>query len=408
MEHSEGFLNWLRANGSQISPKIAIKDYSSEGARLGLSALEDVKKDEILFTIPRGSLLTRKTCRYRETIKKYCARQGWVPLMWSIILEKADKEKSFWKPYFDIVPDWIDLPSTWSEDEQGRRLAGTGLEHLIPETEDQFKKLFLAHKDKFTQTKDLTVNEFNRLFHFAGSLTSAYSFTEDAEKIEDIAIVPLADILNHRTNCNNARLFYGADVLKMVCIRDVSAGEQLFNTYGDLSNSQLFIKYGYVDAENPFNVVHFDLEWLIEEIKAHRGDQAALLLGSERTLDALVDNFYDEIEPTIDAKADFSFEGLKRIFHWLYLLTLPKGTSPKQWKPKREYGTEWIRLNKDVILKILQARIKMYPQDKILNIEQISLGSDGYVHMIIRQSIDMLQGYVDFIQSPGILEAPSQ
>ena len=50
MEHSDIFLQWLRDSDAYISPKIAIKDYSEEGARLGVVALDDIKvKLMILF-----------------------------------------------------------------------------------------------------------------------------------------------------------------------------------------------------------------------------------------------------------------------------------------------------------------------------------------------------------------------
>lgn len=37
------FLNWLKTSGAFMSSKIDIKDYSSEGSRLGVVALEDLK-----------------------------------------------------------------------------------------------------------------------------------------------------------------------------------------------------------------------------------------------------------------------------------------------------------------------------------------------------------------------------
>ena len=43
MEHSDKFLKWLKDSGAFISPKIAIKDFSDEGARLGIVALENIK-----------------------------------------------------------------------------------------------------------------------------------------------------------------------------------------------------------------------------------------------------------------------------------------------------------------------------------------------------------------------------
>lgn len=43
MEHSDNFLQWLKDSNAFISPKIAIKDYSNEAARLGVVAVDDIK-----------------------------------------------------------------------------------------------------------------------------------------------------------------------------------------------------------------------------------------------------------------------------------------------------------------------------------------------------------------------------
>ena len=43
MEVADAFLQWLRDNGATISSKIGIKDYSDEGAGLGVVAIESIK-----------------------------------------------------------------------------------------------------------------------------------------------------------------------------------------------------------------------------------------------------------------------------------------------------------------------------------------------------------------------------
>ncbi|KAG9020205.1 hypothetical protein FS842_007516 [Serendipita sp. 407] len=60
-------------------------------------------------------------------------------------------------------------------------------------------------------------------------------------------MVPMADILNARYGCNNAKLFYEKEHLRMVAVRDISAGEQIWNTYGDPPNADLLRRYGYID-----------------------------------------------------------------------------------------------------------------------------------------------------------------
>lgn len=109
------------------------------------------------------------------------------------------------------------------------------------------------------------------LFHVCGSLIMAYSFhdelnplkqnkEEDDEEEEEeeeeglLAMVPMADMLNHKTGYNNARLFHEPDGLHMKAIKTIQEGEQIYNTYGELCNADLLRKYGFADENNPFDL----------------------------------------------------------------------------------------------------------------------------------------------------------
>lgn len=120
------------------------------------------------------------------------------------------------------------------------------------------------------------------LFHMCGSLIMAYSFhdeldmdspnendkdkkdvDDDEEEEEEeneglIMMVPMADMLNHKTGHNNARLFYEPDRLQMKAIKPIKKGEQLYNTYGDMCNADLLRKYGFTDENNPFDLCELD------------------------------------------------------------------------------------------------------------------------------------------------------
>jgi len=85
----------------------------------------------------------------------------------------------------------------------------------------------------------------------------------ECEDDAEVAMTPMADILNARNSCNNvclyfcdsqdvltssqARLFYEKDFLSMVAVRPIKRGEQIWNTYGDPPNADLLRRYGHVD-----------------------------------------------------------------------------------------------------------------------------------------------------------------
>lgn len=87
---------------------------------------------------------------------------------------------------------------------------------------------------------------------------------EEEEEQDVITMVPMADMLNHRTGFNNARLFHEADSLQMKAIKDIKQGEQIYNTYGDLCNADLLRKYGFTDEKNEFDLVELDGPLVVE------------------------------------------------------------------------------------------------------------------------------------------------
>lgn len=99
----------------------------------------------------------------------------------------------------------------------------------------------------------------------------------------------LLDMLNYKTGYNNARLFIEVEKMRrtskkakknevketipkreyeMKAILDIPAGSEIFNTYGDLANSELLLKYGYVEDEsNPFDFVKLHLASVLDSIE---------------------------------------------------------------------------------------------------------------------------------------------
>ncbi|KAI8578436.1 hypothetical protein K450DRAFT_246787 [Umbelopsis ramanniana AG] len=271
---SNHFIQWLKANDATISDSLAIKDYRSEKAGRGVVAIKDIKKDELLFSIPRKVLLSEETSQLatKPGMKDILnSQQGWAPLILCLMYE-LKSENSFWKPYLDILPNIFDTPMFWEEKDIDE-LAGTGVPDKIgrDDAENLFKStiqpIIKSHPDVF----DENVHNLN-LFHICGSLIMAYSFhdeltpkpsskgdeeEEDDEEEEEgiIAMVPMADMLNHRTGFNNARLFHEPEALQMRAIKDIQVSEQIYNTYGDLCNADLLRKYGFVDEPNDFDIV---------------------------------------------------------------------------------------------------------------------------------------------------------
>jgi hypothetical protein len=85
---------------------------------------------------------------------------------------------------------------------------------------------------------------------------------EEEEQSTAVTILaPFADLLNHHSAHNNARLHMNAPgAFQMVATRDMQPGDVVYNTYGNHSNTELLLKYGFVNANNEsLDDVRFDL-----------------------------------------------------------------------------------------------------------------------------------------------------
>ncbi|KAL0155233.1 hypothetical protein M9458_049496, partial [Cirrhinus mrigala] len=70
---------------------------------------------------------------------------------------------------------------------------------------------------------------------------------EEEEKEPNLPMmVPMADMLNHVSK-HNANLEYTPECLKMVSVRHIEKGEEVFNTYGQMANWQLLHMYGFAE-----------------------------------------------------------------------------------------------------------------------------------------------------------------
>lgn len=273
---------------------------------------------------------------------------------------------------------------------------------MIPDSSEQYRKYFLSIKGSFPETANISEKDFERLFHYAGCIISGYSFCEDPDQEVDIALVPLADTLNHRTGFNNARLYYEKEALKMVCHADCSKGEQLFNTYGDLGNRDLLVKYGFVDDPNIFHTVTFDpIEWLRDHVQQSKigGGDVKRVCDSDPSAFNLFDKYDGKLPCQLATSSNYDFTGMKNFIDWIYLLSLPAKTSPNSLKPRSSYET-FLSNSENVyaILEILKARRSLLPETKS-DVSSWIYGPKLFAQIIKNQDIDILDGYISFLKN---------
>ncbi|XP_024137966.1 N-lysine methyltransferase setd6 isoform X1 [Oryzias melastigma] len=257
-----GFLQWCDTVGLHLSKKVCVRKEGTV-ADYGMLAKEDIEEGEVLFTIPRSALLYQRTTAVSALLEKEAeslqSSSSWVPLLLALLHEYTSPQ-SHWKPYLSLWPDFrrLDHPMFWSKEERDELLRGTGvpeavdkdLSNIQREYEDVVLPFMIRHPDLWNPKRH-TGELYTELVAFV----MAYSFQEPQEDEDEDEeekppnppmMVPMADILNHVSN-HNANLEFSADSLKMVSVRRIRAGEEVFNTYGQMANWQLLHMYGFTE-----------------------------------------------------------------------------------------------------------------------------------------------------------------
>ncbi|KAJ7680818.1 SET domain-containing protein [Mycena polygramma] len=304
MDNVSELLNWFQASGGYLDES-SIGFSALPGCGRGAVAVKDIPEGHILFKVPRDLLLSTDTSalpgrvgldRWREAK----LHMGWVGLILCMIWETAQGPSSKWSKYLESLPTTFDTPMFWS-DLDLEELRGTSVVEKLgrSDAERDFREKLLpmvqSRPDLFPP-ETIPIYYTLEIYHVMGSRILSRSFDVENEDPEDdtegdeaantslgsamdvdgsheetesahgdseladgdedpeedeepagVSMVPLADMLNAQYGSENAKLFHEKDDLRMVSTKPIKAGEQIWNTYGDLPNAELLRRYGHVD-----------------------------------------------------------------------------------------------------------------------------------------------------------------
>ncbi|GAB1607958.1 N-lysine methyltransferase SETD6-like [Argonauta hians] len=276
----ESFVEWCQKSNFNISPKVKVSEEGSV-SKYGMIATEDISAGECLFQVPRSHILVSETSDIADLtnqvdLKSSKSDKGWVTLFLSLLYE-YNNPNSKWRPYFNLVPDFNSMyqPLFWSEGSRERLLQATGIQKLV-ETDltlinYDFNNIILPFVQQHSDVFSPICRNLD-FYHKMVAFVMAYSFMEPTNPALDSShedqvtappiMVPLADILNHSSN-HNAELSYEVSCLKMMAVKDIKKGHEVFNTYGMLSNSQLLHMYGFAEPypHNINDIVEMPMEY---------------------------------------------------------------------------------------------------------------------------------------------------
>eukprot|EP00884_Botryococcus_braunii_P011872 jgi/Botrbrau1/20686/Bobra.0058s0016.1 len=276
------FPEWLDKVGI-IAPNCCIA-YGPAGR--GVHACGHIAEGKVVVEVPDDLVLLPET----SCIGKVLRREGLVNaarnqerevlgLILAVMAEKALGPKSGWAPYLEFLPaDVPGMPMYWGDQEM-RLLEGTSvLDRLVgrvrfveggpvePPTrvEHHWREVvqpFLIRHPRCGVPPDQLGWQ---LYRWATAVVAAYSFSLGDDQLQ--GMVPYWDLLNHVTGKANVRLHHHArrGTLQMIATRAICPGEEVINSYGDLSNGELLRRFGFTEADpNPHASVDLPVQALV-------------------------------------------------------------------------------------------------------------------------------------------------
>lgn len=221
------------------------------------------------MTIPLDLCLTRAVAQEvvgKDVIPDYI--DEYIAIAILLMSEKLKGTASRWKPYIDILPDVGEVyPSfLWAEEEL-EMLKGSPCysaskslrKKLEKEYSTTMSDVLSRHANKLPLQKftiDIFMWAFVMLFSRAARLTSKSSG-------EELALVPYADLMNHNPYSNTyidaersgLPFLSKTENVALYTDRAYKQFEQVFINYGEKSNADLLLLYGFSLDRNPFNAV---------------------------------------------------------------------------------------------------------------------------------------------------------
>ncbi|KAK7692209.1 hypothetical protein QCA50_003833 [Cerrena zonata] len=448
-DSTPAFLTWFTEHDGIMDTSSMLLAIVPGHGRAAIAS-RDIPEGYTLFEIPRGLTLSLRTSSLPEKFgisawRKHGLHQGWAGLILCMMWEESLQELSNWSGYLSILPSSFDTPMFWSEEELAE-LKGTAVVDKIgrgdaerdyhekvtpairsrldlfpPNVHDKFFSVEQYHvmgsrilsrsfrvepwgkeegeeddeeedgAEANTSTDNaMDVDELVERRHpEKGQLEPEEASDEEDDEIEDtadIAMVPMADMLNARFESENAKLFYEEEVLKMITTKEIQAGEQIWNTYGDLPNSDLLRRYGHVDVVtlrpplagegNPADVVEIRADLVVETVSSR----------AQGNVQNRVDWWLERADDDAFV-AESDCEVPKELISLVHLLLLPEvdwlKLHAQEKLPKGKLTPEVL----PVVIEVLQRRLTAYPtslEEDVTLLEDPTLSTNKRNAIVVR------------------------
>jgi len=278
-----------------------MEDFERSGR--GLIARKAIDNGEAIIKIPTRCIMTK--AKGAKILGKRIISDSlgeYLSLSMLLIHERSLGPASFWAPYIAILPTAEEVGQTWVWDEADLQLLNGS--NVVATTVSLRNKLYSDY-----ELLVATVLEPNRLDKsvfsweaFKWAMSMLFSRAINLRETDELSLVPYADLLNHSPYIN---CFFKYEPIpfsdeRLVILnsdRPYSANDQVLISYGQKSNAELVLLYGFVVDRNVFDEVEIEVG-LMEDDPRYE-EKASFLkmqgLPTKKTFPLVIDRFTEEL-----------------------------------------------------------------------------------------------------------------
>jgi protein-histidine N-methyltransferase len=233
---------WLAGKGAEF-PCAAVDH--ERGSRL-VRATADIRERDVVVRVPLAALLTLDIARRSATgealLRKGLESRGGHCLLATFLLAEKRRGGSSFAPYLDALPAAFPNVPLFCQKGLIPVLRGSLVGALIARRTDMLRRDFMAVRRAVPILHDMSLHEF--FWARTAVITRVFGLTIGGVATE--ALVPLADMMNHRRPPDVDWSYDdAAGAFLMRASRDIAKGEEICDSYGRKPNGRFFVHYGF-------------------------------------------------------------------------------------------------------------------------------------------------------------------
>jgi hypothetical protein len=249
---------WLKINDNL---KIMDKDTR------GIISTKDIHKGDIIMEIPSKYLIElSSTTKYVSKFVNHNFENTNSIIAIYLLLESLNKNTK-WKNYFDILPTDFSNYIYFYDTNKIKLLKNSTMmckdTYYFDYSINNFKNDAIIIYNELTKNKKLPkeyldLDEFTKLFIKYRIIVDSRAFTYDKNNEFEIGLVPYADLFNHSNNSNIYWYFDNKkDSFIVQAFKNIEKNKEIYFSYGNKSNVELVIHYGFSLKHNPYSNLSF-------------------------------------------------------------------------------------------------------------------------------------------------------